>query len=273
MVDGSPSGVTPLSSFQVFVWNEERGLVPTVATESDLKVADSWLVSDGYVYGLALHKLRFFQACRHIIQGIHPPLELELFWQAVLEKLPRQGRWFPRVELAWKSNLQLFLRLRPAPSVQETARVWIENHFDPRRTPRRKGPDLTSLAELRHRAMTKGANEALLVTPSGIVQETSSSSILWWKGDTLCTPSPSLRILPSITVNLIQQMAYEMGVHTVFRKTPLSELEGLEVWLANSLHGIRPVVQWVGNSPSITAGPVQKAPLWQRMLHARAQLL
>jgi hypothetical protein len=47
-----------------------------------------------------------------------------------------------------------------------------------------------------------------------------------------------------------------------------AELNGLEVWTVNALHGVRPVVAWV-NADSVP-GPGTRAPQWQARLDAAA---
>src|SRR5471032_2942649 len=66
--------------------------------------ADSWLVSEGAVLALGLHRTRFFDAVselaeRHGRTTEVDALEVEAFWDAAISSIPRVDDWFPRVEL------------------------------------------------------------------------------------------------------------------------------------------------------------------------------
>ncbi|WP_211225460.1 aminotransferase class IV [Amycolatopsis nigrescens] len=245
----------------VWGWRQGHGLRPADAGPARLLVADSWLLEHGRMRGLEPHRRRFAAGCADA--GGPEPSEVDDFWQAAVARLPRAGTWFPRVELvAAPGGAQLRLRVRPAPARTEQVVVWVHGEGDPRAVPRRKGPDLDRLGELRHRAVEAGANEALLTTGSGYVLEAATSSVLWWEGDQLCLPDPSWRVLPSVTVALIRQAAAERGITVRSSRRRLSELAGREVWLANALHGIRPVTAWAGSD--VPAGPAVRAPSWRR---------
>jgi len=143
-------------------------------------------------------------------------------------------------------------------------RVWATGQSDPRTVPRRKGPDLDTLARVRRRAAAEGADEAVLVAPSGVVLEAATSSVLWWEDDTLCLPSPQLPVLPGVTVALIQDRARREGIRIAHRERTVAELDGREVWLVNALHGIRPVTGWTGGT--LKAAEPVRAPEWRAWL-------
>jgi branched-subunit amino acid aminotransferase/4-amino-4-deoxychorismate lyase len=253
----------------MFVWGPSRGLVAGAPAEDPLLAADSWLVAGGRVRGLDLHRRRFFQACRET--GRVAPRELRAFWRAAIRKLPRRGRWFPRVELCAGDRALLRLRIRPAPPRGDSLRLWTWPGPDPRTAPRRKGPDIARLAEVRRRAVAVGADEALLTTPAGLVLETTTCSVMWWEGADLCRPDPALRVLPGVTAQLICVLAREAGTRVQRRRRRVRDLDGCEVWLVNALHGIRTVSAWIG-SPVVPAAGL-RARDWQRRLEARAERL
>ncbi|MER5802144.1 aminotransferase class IV [Streptomyces mirabilis] len=229
----------------LLAWSPAGGLRPAedAAPGGRLLVADSWLVRDGRVRALDRHKARFLRSCGEC--GGPPLHRLLEFWHDMTAALPRTGAWFPRVELA-PGSMELRLRLRHTPPLRSEARVWAVGQSDPRTVPRRKGPDLDTLARVRGRASGAGAEEAVLVAPTGIVLEAATASVLWWEGDTLCLPSPRLPVLPGVTVALIQERAQRSGIRLAHPERTLAELGGREVWLVNALHGIRPVTEWVG---------------------------
>jgi hypothetical protein len=58
-----------------------------------------------------------------------------------------------------------------------------------------------------NRASLRGTEEAVLITPSGVVLEAAHSSVVWWEEDTVCLPSPHPPLLAGVTVALIQERA------------------------------------------------------------------
>ncbi|MDN0195259.1 aminotransferase class IV [Streptomyces sp. S.PNR 29] len=245
----------------VLAWTPARGPAPAAGSAGQLLVADSWLLREGRVRGFDRHRERFLGACAECGGG--SPRRLVAFWQDMTAALPRTGAWFPRVELA-AGTLELRLLLRHAPPLGSAVRVWATGQPDPRTVPRRKGPDLDTLAGVRGRAAGEGADEAVLVGPSGVVREGATSSLLWWEDDTLCLPPPRLPVLPGVTTGLIQDRARRSGIRIAHRERTVDELEGREVWLVNALHGIRPVTEWTGRP--MKAAPAVRAAEWRTWL-------
>ena len=259
------------TSEQLLAWDPARGLAdaPPVP-DGRLLAADSWLIHDGHVRALPRHRERFLRACAEtsdLSAG-----QLSAFWRDMTAALPHAGRWFPRVELvpagpAGQPGLRF--RLRVAPPLSPEVRLWAQGQPDPRTAPRRKGPDLGALAGVRDLAVSRGADEAVLTTDSGVVIEAAHSSILWWEGETLCLPSPELLLLPGVTSGLIEERARRSGIPVDHRFRTVPELDGREVWLVNALHGIRPVTGWTdgqtGAGP-MRAGPAMRAAEWRSWL-------
>ncbi|MFJ2113750.1 MULTISPECIES: aminotransferase class IV [unclassified Streptomyces] len=259
---------------QVLGWTPGRGLTlvdePPDQFHGLLPAADSWLVLDGRVRALARHRERFLTACADASDL--PAVQLVSFWRDMTAALPREGAWFPRVELLTADHSpRLRVRIRYSPRRTSGVRVWASGQPDPRTVPRRKGPDLDTLTGVRHRAGDQGADEAVLTSASGLVLEATSSSVLWWEDDTLCLPSPRLPVLPGVTTAIIQDHAGESGIRVLHRERTLAELAGREVWLVNALHGIRPVTSWLG--PPMLAGPAAHAARWQKWLNGIAEPL
>ncbi|GAB2620079.1 hypothetical protein GCM10027168_60180 [Streptomyces capparidis] len=244
-------------------------------TGTPLLAADSWLVQDGGVRALDLHRHRFTATCAETA-GV-PDRLLDAFWTAMVDLLPRgPGAWFPRAELqraapdappdtVLPGGHRLLYRLRPAPARGTSARVWGRAVPDPRRAPRHKGPDLAALGAVRRRAADAGADEALLVTADGLVLEAANSSLLWWEGDALCRPAADLPTLPGVTASLLTGHATRTGIEVRARRRRLPDLAGLEVWVTNALHGLRPVTAWTGTS--LPAGAPERAASWQGRLN------
>jgi branched-subunit amino acid aminotransferase/4-amino-4-deoxychorismate lyase len=223
-----------------------------------LRAADSWLVVDGRVRAVDRHWARFSTTCSE--HGITPDA-LAALRARVEREVPAHGRWFPRVEL--REGGELTVAVRPAPPRKPTVVAWVVDVPDPRRSPRRKGPDLDRLAALRERAAAHGAGEAVLTDDAGRLLEGAYTSLLWWEGETLCVVPDDAPILPGITRALLIEIAAARGTPVVPRRPELAELVDRETWLVSALHGIRTVTHWVGGT---RAGEASRAAAWQRAL-------
>jgi branched-subunit amino acid aminotransferase/4-amino-4-deoxychorismate lyase len=142
--------------------------------------------------------------------------------------------------------------------------AWVADVADPRREPRRKGPDLARLAALRERAAAHGAGEALLSDADGRLVEGAFTSLLWWEGETLLAVPDDAPILPGITRTLLLELARDRGTPVAWRRPRPHELADRETWLVSALHGIRVVTGWASGGPP--AGGAPRAGDWQRLL-------
>ncbi|HEX4816290.1 MAG TPA: aminotransferase class IV [Nonomuraea sp.] len=271
-----------METLSVFTFTGDGGLVARDPVDDELLAADSWLVVAGRVRFLADHGHRFRTACGSAASAVRAvragaaasasavPADLVgAMWRAVLDRLPRDGAWFPRVELSASGELRL--RLRTAPARGGPLTVWVRPPGDPRRFPHVKGPDLPVLSRLRAEAGRHGAQEALLTSPGGWVVEGATTSLLWWEGDTLCGPPPDLPALPGVTTARLRRRAAELGIPVARRYRRPEDLAGHETWLVNALHGIRPVRHWAGAGSR--PGPARRAASWQEWLTGQAMPL
>lgn len=222
-----------------------------------LLVADSFLLADGLVRGLEMHRSRFGNGCARY--GV----PVDEFWESEVAAFPQQGKWFPRFEL--HTDLSLALSMRPAPPLRTDVTVEVYDGPDPRRQPLVKGPDLEVLGALRE---ASPADDVLLTGPDGLALEAAYASLVWWEGDVLCVPPRGLPVLPSVTVALIRRIARSRRVEVAERARRIDELDGAEAWLVNALHGIRPVREWVG--AALVAGVPERAPGWRTALSRAA---
>jgi branched-subunit amino acid aminotransferase/4-amino-4-deoxychorismate lyase len=227
---------------------------------SEIAAAESFLVQAGRVRGLDRHWARFARGCAAAGLDLDPPRA------ALAAALPATGRWFPRV--AAHADGELRLDVRPAPPRAPDVVAWLFDGPDPRREPRRKGPDLERLGALRTEAARRGAGEALLRDEDGRLLEGAYTSLLWWEDDALCAVPDDAPILPGVTRALLLQIAAEDGVAVRDRRPLAQELDGREVWLTSALHGIRAATP--GPEGCLRAGPAPRAPAWQARLEALA---
>lgn len=232
---------------------EKGELRPLVESHHDvqLKAADSWLVEDGKVRSLTAHFERF--ASWVISQDPGQRQLLPGFFAEVKRLLPTTGRWFPRMEYHGEESIgqRLFLRLREAPERIESIRLWTYPSPDPRTNPTVKGPDLSLCQQLRRHANMNGADEAVITSIDGLVAEGALSSLVWFRGDLLCSSDDSTKWLPGVTRTDVFEIARQMGIATRLEAIRPAELAQLPIWALSSLNGIMPVTSWVGENEEV----------------------
>ena len=86
-----------------------------------------------------------------------------------------------------------------------------------------------------------GADDALLVTASGLVAEGTVWSIFWWEGDRLATPPLALGVLPG--VGRARVLELEPAVER--ERTP-EELVRRSVFATNAVRGVVPITRLAG---------------------------
>jgi branched-subunit amino acid aminotransferase/4-amino-4-deoxychorismate lyase len=233
-------------------------------TDTTIEVADSWLVTEGTVLGIGLHRARFLDS---MSVDDRDATRADAFWDAAIALIPRTGDWFPRVELQRRTgSLLLVFRLRSSPerhnNLIET--TWLDG--DPRRVPRIKGPDLEAMTRVRTSVQAHGATEAIILTGEGYVVEDSHGGLLWWRGDILCGPPAEFERVDSVTVRSVLTLATALGVETYDEAVTPGELADTELWSLNALHGIRIVTRWI-DGPALAQLPGRLA-LWRARMDA-----
>ncbi|MEO5534461.1 MAG: aminotransferase class IV [Pseudolysinimonas sp.] len=229
-----------------------------------IEAADSWLVSDGTVLALDLHRTRFMTS---IPRSSFLGLAAGEFWDDAIAAIPRDGDWFPRVELRTQlSRLHLLFRLREAPPRSRSIVLATHRGRDPRTAPRLKGPDLEAMTRLRTKAQHEGADEGVILTTEGFVAEGSTTCLAWWRGDALAIPATEIDRIDSVTLRSVLALATATGVDILYESTRLEDLDGCEVWAVNALHGIRIVTSWI-DGPDVAEQP-GRLDTWRRRLDA-----
>jgi branched-subunit amino acid aminotransferase/4-amino-4-deoxychorismate lyase len=227
-----------------------------------LYVADSWLTIDGATVALDRHFARF--AASADAQGLVRPVDE--FLAAVRAAIPTTGAWFPRLELTIRGELQLWLRAAP----ERTSEVilWTAPE-DPRTEPAIKGPDILALEDMRASAREAGASEAVIVTAEGCVVDGSTTCLLWWRDGALRVPPAEFARVDSVTVSVLRDIAQVQGVSVTEEATTAADLDGVEMWAVNALHGIRPATSWLGG-PALSIN-TERLASWRAWYEAARQ--
>ncbi len=93
-------------------------------------------------------------------------------------------------------------------------------------------------------AQQKHADDALMLTHSGLVSETTVANIFWMTSNTIFTPSPDCDLLPGITRGALLDIFEQSSIPLVEGEFEPQVLTGADmVWLCNSVREIYPVGQ------------------------------
>ncbi len=230
-----------------------------------IAVADSWLVRDGNVLGLELHRNRFAKSVEET--GWKGGVDVDGFWSAVVGSLPRTGQWFPRVELFIVGEMpQLGFLLRRSPRLSRVARLITHSGSDFRTVPAIKGPDLDAMIRARSDGQKAGADEVILVSTDGHIIDGTSTAILWWRDGAIFSPPLSRSRVDSITARTINIVARATGIDVGSEDARPDDLSGCVIWAVNALHGIRAVTAWIDGPPVTQDDQLTRA--WRSRLRA-----
>ena len=236
----------------------------------DVLVADSWSVVEGSVVALDRHLERFRRGLQVQSQRVPLTEDPEKFLDAVLDVLPTQGEWFPRIEWVQRPlGGEFRFHHRPRPAVQSSV-VVRDASMDPRTYPQVKGPDLARMNQLRAEASRLGAGEALLMDDSGQLSEGAYSSLAIWpqgRDEIWIVESPER--IPSITESVVVDIARSEGIPVLRRSVLRGELDGAELWVMSALHGIRLATAWQ-EGPALSEVPGRRD-AWQALWQRRAE--
>ena len=91
-------------------------------------------------------------------------------------------------------------------------------------------------------AQQKQADDALMLTHSGLVSETTVANIFWMSSDSVFTPSVDCDLLPGITRGVLLDIYDQAGMPLVEGEFGPDALAGADiVWICNSVREICPV--------------------------------
>jgi D-alanine transaminase len=121
---------------------------------------------------------------------------------------------------------------------------------------------------LRQLACDAGASETILLR-DGELMEGSASTVHIVKNGTLITPVNSMRILPSTTRSVVEELADGLGIARRDARISEAELRAAdEIWLAAATREVQPVTRLDGQP----VGTGKPGPVWKRVYDAYQQL-
>jgi branched-subunit amino acid aminotransferase/4-amino-4-deoxychorismate lyase len=86
-------------------------------------------------------------------------------------------------------------------------------------------------------ARRSGADDAVLLSRTGLVAEATIWCLFWWEGDRVAAPPLSLGVLPGVSRLRIEELAGPM----VERAVPGRRARALQLFAANAVRGVAPV--------------------------------
>lgn len=121
---------------------------------------------------------------------------------------------------------------------------------------------------LRQTATDQGCDEAVLIR-NGYATEGTASSLFIVHGGTIMTPPKSSDLLPSITRDVLVELAAQHGMPLREERIPEAELHAAEeVWLASSTREVYSITELDGQR----VGSGRPGPHWRRMYEAFQEL-
>jgi branched-subunit amino acid aminotransferase/4-amino-4-deoxychorismate lyase len=126
--------------------------------------------------------------------------------------------------------------------VGSTAPVWLITARTAHRPYPHKTTARVAFDAAAAEAMEAKVGDALLLTAQGEVAECTIWSLLWWEGDQLAGPPPSLGVLRSVSRMRLEELTGPLLQRTV----PRASLAGRSLLVANAVRGVLPVARLDG---------------------------
>lgn len=174
---------------------------------------------------LARHEARLVAACG--------ALELPQPGPSLAEAVARQAGLRDAVVRVEVSARGTTVTTRDLPSLLPlTVRVASTPHAPYPYKVTSRAPFEAALAEART-AGGGAVDDALLITPGGLVAEGTAWNIFWWEADGLATPPLSLGVLPGVARGRVMEL-----VPTMERERALDDLVGRGLFATNAIRGV-----------------------------------
>ena len=189
-------------------------------------------VRDGQAPLLSRHAARFAAAC----QALGLPLPEEPLERLVAPWLGA-GDLIVRVEASLRGST---VTTRPVPPVVPLAVIVAPTQHVPYPF---KVTERSAFVAAQSEARAAGADDALLVTTTGLVAEGTVWSIFWWEGERLNTPPLALGVLPG--VGRARALEIESAVERACTPEELARRSALAI---NAVRGVVPITRLAGEA-------------------------
>ena len=216
---------------------------PTADASIPLK-DDGLYRGDGVFEVIRLYDGRPFELDAHLDRlersaaAIELPVEREAFESEIAALLERNGDADAQLRLLLTRGGHRIALIEPAADFGEQVRLATVTYQPTVILTGVKSLSYAANMQATRLAQARGADEALLVRPDGIVLEPPTSTIFWASGDTLSTPSLDSGILDSITRRVLIA-----GLDVVEAELSIDELLAAdEAFLASTNREVQPVV-------------------------------
>jgi len=184
-------------------------------------------VRQGQVPFLAEHVTRLTNSCAALHQGPPAPgLADRILTHTV------SGDLIVRVTLNSRGER---IETRPTPPVEPMRIVFSGTRHEPYP---HKLTDRDQFDRARSRVVPYRADEAVLLTGDGVLAEGCVTSVFFWQGDTLCTPSLEIGILPGIGRARVIAVAAERDLLVRQDRFLRNDYQGLPLFLVNAVRGV-----------------------------------
>src|ERR687898_1015060 len=217
----------------------------TATPQARIPAADYGLLrGDGFFEVIRLYQGRPFALTEHLDRlersaaSIELPLEREPFEAEIATLLTEFGAHDGQLRLVATRGGRRLAFTENLPLLGETVGLATVTYSPTMILNGVKSLSYAANMQATRLAQGRGADEALLVRPDGVVLEAPTSTIFWVSHDgLLCTPALDVGILPSITRNrIVRELHVEEGAF------PLEDLLGTdEAFLASTVREVQPI--------------------------------
>jgi branched-chain amino acid aminotransferase len=217
-------------------------ILPTI--EAYIPASDDGLLrGDGVFEVIRLYGGRPFALGEHLDRlersgaGLELPVEREAMEEEIAALLGEFGEHDAQLRLVVTRGGRRLAMTEPLPPLGDTVSVATITYSPTVILTGVKSLSYAANMQATRLAKAKGAEEAVLVRPDGIVLEPPTSTVFWVSDGTLRTPSLEAGILASITRSrIVAELEVEEGEFTV------DDLRGAdEAFLASTVREVQPI--------------------------------